>query len=823
MICLCLEKTLTWLLVAATRGRALLLISAEHVRVKITVTFSWFFVQSPACLEKEMLPPINACTQVKRTRVWSCFFLLLFVVLAASSSHADQLPPVLALEPGQDYRRLGRYMEILEDPSTKMELEKAVAPSLASRYKPVASNTLNLGVSPSAFWLRFKVSQPAGQPGRDQGGWLLDLGQPSLAYVSLYVRDGSGWRELETLSRDLKPFPLPSRYAVFRLPDAPGQTLNFYMRVQGTSANFMDPQIFSQVGFLDQSRSQLWILGAYCGAILALAIYNLVMFFSLRDRSYLWYVLTIVSMALYYLGWNGLFQDYMRFLPVEMSRHLPIAFLSVLFLCRGQFARYFLLTNQQASVLDRIIITASIIMALVTIMVPLSSGGLRLLSIKASALGAMFWPWTLLFVVWRRWKQGFRPAVYFLVFYLPTAVGQLISMLTILKALPFSDLGFFSHQIAGYFEPILLALALGYRIRTLDREKQGAEQAARETELRHHLVMQAAPDPIAVCDATGRLLYMNPAFERVFGWSALEDQGRDISAMVMGGESWSDGVTRGLMSGGLVKSWETRFSTKQGKEIDIAVSAAALKDQDGEVDGLVLIMQDISLRKQSEAEKAEYQNSLRKMALEVARAEERERHRIAEDLHDSVSQSLAFSAFGLKRLCSNLSGKPREEVDGICQVLDQSIKDIRSLTFEISPPVLYDYGLAAALEWLAANTAERHDLEVELKEQGQAVDMGQDSQVHLYRAGRELLVNAVKHSGAKKVNIKLGYGDGRVTLSVIDEGKGFDPAGVAKGASGGFGLFSLRERLQPLGGELLIESRPGRGSRISVSLPLAAA
>jgi two-component system, NarL family, sensor histidine kinase UhpB len=593
--------------------------------------------------------------------------------------------------------------------------------------------------------------------------------------------------------------------------------------VQGTSANFMDPRIFNQAGFLDQSRSQLWLLGAYCGAILALAIDNLVVFLSLRDRSYLWYVLTIVSMALYYLGWNGMFQDYMRFLPEELNRHLPIAFLSVLFLCRGLFARYFLLTNEEAKVLDRIIIVASIVMALVTIMVPLSSGGLRLLAIKASALGAMFWPWMLLFIVWRRFKQGFKPAVYFLVFYAPTAVGQIISMLTILKVLPFSDLGFFSHQIAGYFEPILMALALGYRIRSMDREMQGAEQAARETELRHHLVMQAAPDPIVVCDASGRLIYMNPAFERLFGWSAQEDQGRDVSAMVMGGESWADGVTRGLMSGGKVKSWETRFSTKQGKDIDVAVSAAALKDPDGEVDGLVLIMQDISLRKRSEAERAEYQNSLRKMALEVARAEERERHRIAEDLHDSVSQSLAFSAFSLKRMSSGLSGKPQEEVDGICQVLDQSIKDIRSLTFEISPPVLYDYGLAAALEWLAGNTAERHDLEVELKEQDVAVEMGQDSQVHLYRAGRELLVNAVKHSGAKKVTIKLGYDDGMVTLSVTDNGQGFDPDDVAKGASGGFGLFSLRERLKPLGGELLIESQPGHGSRISVSLPPAAA
>jgi len=121
------------------------------------------------------------------------------------------------------------------------------------------------------------------------------------------------------------------------------------------------------------------------------------------------------------------------------------------------------------------------------------------------------------------------------------------------------------------------------------------------------------------------------------------------------------------------------------------------------------------------------------------------------------------------------------------------------------------------------NTAERHDMQVEFKEQGQAVDMEQDIQVHLYRAARELLVNAVKHSRAKKVSIELAYAHGLVTLSVADDGKGFDAAAAAKGASGGFGLFSLRERLQPLGGELAIESQPGQGASISISLPLATA
>jgi PAS domain S-box-containing protein len=770
------------------------------------------------------------CTMIdSRAGAWAFFSFFIVLLLLALPQHvraSGQSGALSILQLSQDDQRLGPYLQIMEDSSSKLEIDRIASPDMAEKFKPVDAETINLGVSSSVFWLRFELSAPGGAQGRDAGGWVLDLGQPALTYVELYTKEpnqtGSGWRNLQVLSRNLKPFPLPSRYAVFRLPLEPGQPRIFYLRLRGTSATFMDPRIYSQEGFLNQNRSQLWLLGAYCGAILALAVYNLVMFFSLGDRSYLWYVLTIISMALYYLGWNGLAQDYMRFLPTDLTRHLPIAFLSVLFLCRAQFARYFLLTKEQAPVADKIILGFSLFMALVTIMVPLSGGALRLAAIKASALGSMCWSWLLIIIVWLRWKQGFKPAMYFLLFYLPTAIGQLTSMLTILKVLPFTDLSFFSHQIASYFEPILMALALGYRIRSMDRDKQGAEQAARETELRHQLVMQAAPDPIAVCDEKGRLVYMNPAFERVFGWSAREDRGRDLSALVMGGESWADGMTRGLISGGRVKSWETKFTTKQGSEIDIAVSAAALKDPEGSVDGLVLIMQDISPRKQSEAERAAYQDSLRKMALEVARAEERERRRIAEDLHDSVSQSLAFSSFSLKRLASGLDGKPGEEVDGICQVLDQSLKDIRSLTFEISPPVLYDYGLAAALEWLAGNMAERHGLQVEFSQNGDADELDQDRQVNLYRACRELLINVVKHAEAGMVRINLKRDAGLVHLSVEDDGKGFDPAGVEKGAAVGFGLFSLRERFEPLGGSLKVDSRMGGGSRITMSMPLAA-
>lgn len=749
------------------------------------------------------------------------FAALPWLLLACTAAAwAAAIPPpggALELEPGQEVLRLGAHLAVLEDPDGTLSLAQVASTSLRSRFQPVNDHTINLGVSASTFWFRFHLRESGPAKGQAAGGgWILDLGQPSLAYAELYVNEAAGWRKLETLSRDLRPFPPPSRYAVFRLPTQPEETRVYYLRLRNTSVNSMDPRIYSPEGFLAQNRRQLWFLGAYCGAILALAIYNLVVFFSLGDRSYLWYVFTIISLAIYYLGWNGLVQDYLRFLPPNLNRHLPIAFLSVLFLCRGQFARYFLLTKTAAPVLDKVILWSSLGLGLLTVMVPISSGGTRLLAIQASAAAAIGWPWLLLFVAWRRWRQGFQPALYFMLVFPLTAVSQLIFMLIILKALPFSDTAFFSHQIASYFEPVLLALALGYRIRSLRREKRGAEQTALETEKRHRLVMESAPNPLAVSDPAGRLTYVNPAFQRVFGYDAGQALGRSLAELILPAAAPPEEAMRQALEVGGAAGAEGCCRTREGEALFVSLSTAAFRGADGQGGGRVIMLQDVSQRKRAEAELKDNQKRLRQLALELSTAEERQRRRIAEDLHDGASQSLATSVFSLKRLRSRLSGEPHDELDRICGVLDQSLGDIRSLTFEISPPVLYDYGLAAALEWLAEQVADKHGLVVEFSEEGEALDLDQDRQANVFRACQELLINAVKHAGARRVGMRLARRRRRVEVEVRDDGKGFDPAA---GQNHGFGLFSLRERLEAMGGKLTVESRPGQGSSVTLSLP----
>ncbi len=154
--------------------------------------------------------------------------------------------------------------------------------------------------------------------------------------------------------------------------------------------------------------------------------------------------------------------------------------------------------------------------------------------------------------------------------------------------------------------------------------------------------------------------------------------------------------------------------------------------------------------------------------------------------------------------------------------IDQAVTETRSLTTELGSPVLYELGLAPALEQLAEQAGERYGLCAEVCAEPLPGPLDQDEQVLLYQIARELLFNAAKHARARQATVALGATGDEVRLAVEDDGAGFDPAEVlGDGARGvGFGLFSVRERLAQRGGRLEILARPGHGARVAAVLPL---
>jgi signal transduction histidine kinase len=235
-------------------------------------------------------------------------------------------------------------------------------------------------------------------------------------------------------------------------------------------------------------------------------------------------------------------------------------------------------------------------------------------------------------------------------------------------------------------------------------------------------------------------------------------------------------------------------------------------------------MQDVHARKQAEQQVEEYQEQLRSLAYGAVLAAERERRRIGMELHDRTIQNLGLTSVKLSEL------KDRVELNGGTTLFEQihgliksTIQDTRALLAEISPPVLYELGFEAAVEWLAeqASTGAGRPRCV-VRSDGLAKPLGESGQVVLFQAVRELLTNVGKHAQATEVRVSIDRDGSALRVEVVDDGVGFDPDCVEPPSvsRGGFGLFSIRERLRLLGGVMEIESKAGRGTRVVLTAPL---
>jgi signal transduction histidine kinase/CheY-like chemotaxis protein len=219
----------------------------------------------------------------------------------------------------------------------------------------------------------------------------------------------------------------------------------------------------------------------------------------------------------------------------------------------------------------------------------------------------------------------------------------------------------------------------------------------------------------------------------------------------------------------------------------------------------------------------ESRDRLQALAGELTLAEHRERQRIAKVLHDHLQQLLAGAKFHVASLSRSGDGTIRQAAQKIEALLEDSLTVSRSLTAELSPPILHEAGWTPGLEWLARWMADKHGLAVKLAVEPDAPTGAVEVRVLLYEAVRELLFNIVKHARVKVATVTVRRGPGgQVQIVVADTGVGFDPATSPPvgAASGGLGLFSIRERLDLVSGRLEVESAPGQGSRFTLTVPL---
>jgi PAS domain S-box-containing protein len=356
-------------------------------------------------------------------------------------------------------------------------------------------------------------------------------------------------------------------------------------------------------------------------------------------------------------------------------------------------------------------------------------------------------------------------------------------------------------------------------------KRRQVEKALRESEQMYRNIVETAGEGIWLVDCDGRTAFANRRLADMLGLDLARMEEADLVSLVH--PAWratAEAMRRGLAQGRRLTS-ELRFRRADGEDLWALVAGAPRWDQRGRYLGFLAMLSDITGRKRDEEVLLEHQRRLRLLSSELALTEERERRRLATILHDRVSQNLFMAKFKLSELAGELAGEPggpqaRGLLHEASDILDQSLREARSLTYELSLPILFEHGLEPALEWLAGHYLEHHGLAVRYRPPGgEEVELGEERKLVLFRAAQELLVNVLKHSGSAEAELSLERAPDGLKLTVADRGRGLPAEG--EGRAQGYGLFSIQERLKGLGGSLQLHSRPGRGVRAVVVAPVS--
>jgi signal transduction histidine kinase/CheY-like chemotaxis protein len=395
------------------------------------------------------------------------FILCLLPGLAAAISFDEQAESVA----------LGRAMAVFEDPRGEASIDTVSAPAFDGEFRAHDQDVLNAGYSHSAFWLRVDLEyQP--HSANDPRNWLLELAYPPLDDIQLYLPDGDGYYRLARHTGDGLPFAsreLKQNNYLFRLNLQPGQPLRAYLRLKSEGSIQAPLTLWAPHAYLEGQTGRVYLLGIIYGVLLVMLFYNLFIFLSVRDISYLYYILYIASFGLYQVSVNGAgIQYFWPDNPWWANASTPF-FIGSAALFGSQFARRFLRLAQHSLPLDRLL---RVLMATAALVMLLSLCSSYAVALRLATLLALAFTVTVFASGVLAWARGMQVARYFILAWSAFLLGGLINTLMVLGYLPNLFFTMYASQIGSALEVGLLSLALADRINAMKEERNGILQAA---------------------------------------------------------------------------------------------------------------------------------------------------------------------------------------------------------------------------------------------------------------------------------------------------------------------------------------------------------
>lgn len=348
--------------------------------------------------------------------------------------------------------------------------------------------------------------------------------------------------------------------------------------------------------------------------------------------------------------------------------------------------------------------------------------------------------------------------------------------------------------------------------RLYEKERFIAE-ALRVSERNYRELFENASDAIWVHDLSGIIMAANSAFERLTGYKRDALVGANVSMLLS-----SHGMTKvdkeahhKVLRGEAAEPYEQELVRKDGSVV-VTQLGTSLITKDGQPWAFQHVARDITEAKR-------IQDNLRFYVQQVSQAQEAERKRIARELHDVTAQALVAVSRNLEGLAS---GNSQVSIKDIREQVRSILQEVRRFGQQLRPSILDDLGLLPAVKWLASDLTKNYGIAIDIEVVGEPCQLLPEAELMLFRIVQEALSNVRRHSGADKVCVRVEFADHATRITVSDNGKGFEmPTRIGDLArSGKLGLAGMQERAQLLGGTLSIDSKPGKGTTLTVEVPL---
>ncbi|MFA6562392.1 MAG: PAS domain S-box protein [Verrucomicrobiia bacterium] len=349
-------------------------------------------------------------------------------------------------------------------------------------------------------------------------------------------------------------------------------------------------------------------------------------------------------------------------------------------------------------------------------------------------------------------------------------------------------------------------------------ERKRTEVALRESEKKHRRLVETLQEGIWVIDKDSCTTFTNPHMADMLGYTVKEMQGRNLFSFM--DERGADIAKRLLerRAQGIKEQHDFEFLKKDGRRLYATLEAGPLTDEAGNYIGAIAGVVDITKRKQAEEKLRRYAEQLQTLSRSLVEAQETERRRIAQELHDEIGQTLMLLKLSLDTAVDVSPEQARERLQDASRRTHELIAAVRSLSLELRPSMLDDVGLLPALLWLGDRFAGQTQVHIEHS----GVEdrrFSPEVEIAAYRIAQEALANVVRHAATAQATVRLRADAAMLEVEVEDGGCGFDAA-AALAKSNSIGLHGMRERAAALDGELTIKSTPGAGTCVTARLSL---